>query len=228
MIFGIIFAQKKCCFIIKNLRAMMARWFVAATVALLLCMATVCCGTTSGNSTTVSRRRLQVEDGGVSSTSETARARYVQKKSAAKGERMKRMLSVIKMKPFLVGNLQAEPWGAQHQAGGNAVFAVLMNYGDKLSERGDAVPFLLSLRATGYAGDIVLGMSAGYKDGFLDVVKEARCVVYTVPTECNDEVCNYVGRPDVRASVNMVRFFLYQYWTSFYEEQVRVDWTCLR
>ena len=138
---------------------------------------------------------------------------------------MKRMLSVIKMKPFLVGNLQAEPWGAQHQAGGNAVFAVLMNYGDKLSERGDAVPFLLSLRATGYAGDIVLGMSAGYKDGFLDVVKEARCVVYTVPTECNDEVCNYVGRPDVRASVNMVRFFLYQYWTSFYEEQVRVAGT---
>ena len=162
----------------------------------------------------------------MSSTSADSRARYLQKKTAAKGERMKRMLSVIKMKPFLVGNLQAEPWGAQHTPAGNAVFAVLMNYGDRLSERGDAVPFLLSLRATGYSGDIVLGMSAGYKDGFLDVVKEAKCVVYTVDTECsneaNGEVCNYKGRPDVRASVNMIRFFLYQYWTSFYEEQVCV------
>ena len=214
----------------------------------------------SNNTNEVHHRRLQVEDGGVSSTTGDSRARYIQKvllhyhnpvhpnpsttttdvattttasslkqfffvillsifillkKSAAKSDRMKRILSVINLKPHVVGNnLKPEPWGAQHTPSGNAIFAVLMNYGGQLSERQDALPFLGSLRKTGYTGDVVLAMSPGYKDGFLDVVKESNVIVYTVPLECGSdntgEVCNYPGRPEIRASVNMIRFFLYQ------------------
>ena len=136
---------------------------------------------------------------------------------------MKRILSVINLKPHVVGNnLKPESWGAQHNPSGNAIFAVLMNYGAQLSERQDALPFLGSLRKTGYTGDVVLAMSPGYKDGFLDVVKESNVIVYTVQAECGSdntgEVCNYFGRPEIRASVNMIRFFLYQYWTSLYDE----------
>ncbi len=140
----------------------------------------------------------------------------------AKSDRMKRILSVINMKAHVVGKLEPETWGAQHNPSGNAVFAVLMNYGSMLSDRQDALPFLGTLRKTGYAGDIVMAMSPGYKDGFLDVVKESKAVVYTVETECGTdntgEVCNFKGRADIRASINMIRFFLYQFWTSIYDE----------
>ena len=199
----------------------------------VLCIATLLASVTSisNNQTTIHRRRLQSEEGGVSSaslrggsssTAGDSRARYFEKKSMAKSDRMKRILSVINMKAHVVGKLEPEKWGAQHNPSANAIFAVLMNYGSMLSERQDALPFLGSLRKTGYAGDIVLAMSPGYKEGFLDVLKESKTVVYTIDAECGKdntgEVCNYKGRTDIRASINMIRFFLYQFWTSLYDE----------
>ena len=148
---------------------------------------------------------------------------FLKQKKSAKADRMKRILGVIDKTPPVVGNnLKPESWGAQHNPSGNAIFAVCINSGPHVS-RGDALPFLGSLRGTGYKGDVVLAISPGYRDSFLDVVKENNVVVYTVQTECGpdntgDVWCYYPDRPDIRASVNMIRFYLYQFWASLYQE----------
>ena len=164
----------------------------------------------NNSSTDAHHRRLQVRGSLL----------YMKQKKFAKADRMKRILSVIDKSPHVVGNdLKPEPWGAQHNPSGNAIFAVFINSGTHLSRR-DALPFLGSLRNTGYKGDMVLALSPGYQDSFLDVVKESNVVVYTVQVECeaenSGEMCNYPERPEIRASVNMIRFYLYHYWASLY------------
>ena len=168
------------------------------------------------NSTDYPHRRLQARGS----------LMFMKQKKSDKAGRMKRILSVIDKTPPVVGNnLKPESWGAQHNPSGNAIFAVCMNSEAEVSTVGrkDALPFLGSLRGSGYKGDMVLAISAGYREGFLDVVKEYNVVVYTVPTECGvdktrKQACNFLGRPDIRASVNMIRFYLYQYWASLYKE----------
>ena len=114
----------------SNGRRSWLQWtvFVVVAIQLLLCTINAQFLTQSNSTNEIHHRRLQVEDGGVSSTTGDSRARYVQKKSAAKSDRMKRILSVINLKPHVVGNnLKPESWGAQHNPSGNAIFAVLMN-----------------------------------------------------------------------------------------------------
>jgi hypothetical protein len=177
-----------------------------------------------------SRRYLRDGDGGAGpadSTEGSARAKYSAKKSEAKAERMKRILGVINSKPHIVGQLQPEAWGAKHNPSGPAIFSVALNYGSALSEKYDAQIFVGTARHAGFTGDIVLGMSPGYTGGFLEAVKKSNSVVYTIETVCgvenqHDELCAFKSRPDVKASVNMIRFFLYQFWASQYDENAMI------
>jgi hypothetical protein len=189
-------------------------------------------GEISVNSTSVAsqRRFLRDGDGGESSSGSSesnARARYNSKKASAKAERMKRILGVINSRPHIVGKLEPEAWGAKHEPAGPAIFSVALNYGSALSNKYDAQMFVGTARQSGYTGDIVLGMSPGYTGDFLEVIKNNKCVVYTVETVCgvenqHDDVCAFKSRPEVKASVNMIRFYLYQFWASQYDESAMI------
>ena len=117
--------------------------------------------------------------------------------------------------------------GGRHHPKGQAIFTVLLNFGAKLNESVDAQTFVGTARKVGFQGDIVLAMSPGYGGPFLDAVKDANCIVYTIPVKCGiessihsiDELCSLDEIPQVKVSVNMLRFYIYNYWASLYDDE---------
>jgi hypothetical protein len=139
---------------------------------------------------------------------------------------LKKLLRAIESSPHFVDDLKPEPWGGEHNPAGPVIFSVAMNWFRPLDSKYDAQMFVGTARQSGYTGDIVLGLSPGYSGGFLEVIKDSGCVVYTVETACAEElyheVCSFKGRPDMKASVNVIRYYLYQYWAALYNSNAMI------
>jgi hypothetical protein len=146
------------------------------------------------------------------------------KRSMAKNDRLKRLLSVIESRPWVTGQLEPEPWGGKHNPDGPAIFAAAMSTDMQMH---DAQVFLGTARKAGYTGDIVLAVLPGSRSGFMDAVKKSKAVVYTVAPDCqgeyNDKKCSFKGQDGgMKVSINMVRFYIYQYWTSKYNSDALI------
>jgi hypothetical protein len=187
-------------------------------------------GVNGVNSTGPSLRRLLRDAGDSEESFSGLRAldRFNSRKALAKAERMKRVLGVINSRPNVVGDLEPEAWGAKHKSTGPAIFAVALNYEDTSSTKFDAQKFVGTARKSGFTGDIVLALSPGYNSGFMGVVKKNKCVVYTIETVCDetenkhDSICTFKSQPQFKASVNMIRFYLYQFWASQYKKNAMI------
>ena len=151
----------------------------------------------------------------------------LQKKSLAKYSKLKRFLSTIDTKPPVTrsnGKLEPDLNGAQHNVKGPAIFAVSLMQQKELPYYPKS--FVSTARKAGFNGDIVLAFSTGMSDGFMEIVHKGKCVVYTIDLTCNGDtstghpLCTYQGStsPAEAVPINMIRFQLYQYWASLYDE----------
>ena len=87
--------------------------------------------------------------------------------------------------------------------------------------------FAGSLRDTGYSGDIVVAVAPGSDPGFLAVWKHYHCVVYTVQSNCvgedHDKKCSFdIGDGSPPVSINMLRFYMYQWWGRKYQQNALI------
>jgi hypothetical protein len=110
-----------------------------------------------------------------------------------------------------------------HNPAGPAVFTVAM--GGFL--RFDAMMFAGSLRETGYKGDIVVAVQPNSDPRFMKVWKYYGCIIYTVSPNCTGEahsrVCSlYAGDNSPAVSINMVRFYMYQWWARKYNSEALI------
>ena len=141
--------------------------------------------------------------------------------------KMKRLLKVITKietkAPFYNTadeKLIPESWGSQHNFNGpHVIFTVnLLVYGSTW----DAEKFVGTARKAGYNGDIVIAIPSGCNEGFINVFKRTKTIVYIVDVDCEKsaEGCIYrsAKQPSTqKMSINMIRFQLYQYWASLYD-----------
>lgn len=81
--------------------------------------------------------------------------------------------------------------------------------------------FVGSLRDTGYQGDIVVAVFPKSNENFIKVLKLYNCIIYTLDPECvgesHDKKCSFsVGDNTPPVSINMIRFYMYQWWAKKY------------
>jgi len=180
------------------------------------------------------RRRLQGGKGGGGGKRQWADGKYLdgatnagiraarrnEKRFQAKNERLKKLLRAIES-PF-PDFLKPEPWGKTHNPAGPVIFAAAMAVE---SRRLDANMFCGTARKGGFDGDFVIAVLPGSDQGFLDTLKENHAVVYTVAPECtgdsHNKVCGLKGMSQ-KFSINMIRFYLYQWWASKYNEDALI------
>lgn len=177
-----------------------------------------------GNGTTAAseeRRRLQLKGqrGGPATTGIRA-ARRNDKRAIAKAERLKKLLRVIQTP--VPDFLKAEPWSKPHTPNGPAIFAAAMSLE---SRRSDALMFCGTARKAKFDGDLVIAILPGTDAGFVAALKENKATVYTVKPLCvgerHDTVCSF-RENEPKFSINMVRFYLYQWWASMYSEDALI------
>jgi hypothetical protein len=140
------------------------------------------------------------------------------KRSVAKSDRLKRLVSVIESRPWVTGNLEPDPESPKHHPDGPAIFAAAMSVDMRSS---DAQTFVGTARKSGFDGDIVLAILPKSNPGFMSAIRKAKCITYTVDPDCSgnhhDKKCSFKGQENAaKVSINMVRFFIYQFLTSKY------------
>ena len=152
-------------------------------------------------------RNLQQED--------EKKLSYHEKKAQMKATKLTNLIQKIEKVPSPKNFRPDEGYGTHNPSSPHVVFAAAMS---TTLMRRDANMFCKTLRKTGYTGDIVVAISAGSMQPFLDALKQNNAVVYTVVTECTgkgSEVCNFPGQEE-QFSINMIRFYLYTWWAQQY------------
>jgi hypothetical protein len=143
------------------------------------------------------------------------------KRTSAKNERMRKFVQKL-MSFSPPENFKADPGVPNHNPKGPAIFAAAMSVD---FQRNESRMFVQTARNAGYQGDIVLALLPKSLDELLMDIKEANCITYTVSPDCqgeeNDMVCSFPGH-DVKVSINMVRFFIYQWWSRLYESDALI------
>jgi len=178
---------------------------------------------TSAVETDVERRRLQSLGGLMGGGQSGGSNRRDIKKSTAKLERIKRLLRTIEAVPP-PSNLKPDASSPPHTRKGPAIFAAAMSID---STKADANMFVGTARKGGYDGDIVVAVLPNSRADFMEVLKKHKCIVYTVNPECtgdhHDKVCSFQGQDQkIKTSINMVRYYLYQWWGLRYDENALV------
>lgn len=88
------------------------------------------------------------------------------------------------------------------------------------STRADVMMFAGTARKSGFMGDIVIAILPNSQQNFMEALKENKAITYTVNPECtgdsHQKVCSFPGH-DVKVSINLIRFFIYQWWTMQYD-----------
>ena len=163
------------------------------------------------NASEYSHRSLQQED--------EKKLSYHEKKAKVKATKLASLVVKIESVPIPKNFGPDEGYGTHNPSSPHVVFAAAMS---TTLMRRDANMFCKTLRKTGFSGDIVVAISPGSSQPFLDALKQNDAVVYTVVTECGPtkeggEVCNFPGQNE-RFSINMIRFHLYTWWAQQYSK----------
>ena len=144
---------------------------------------------------------------------------YHEKKSKIKSTKLASLVGKIEKVPSPTNFRPDEGYAAHNPSSPHVVFAAAMS---TTLMRRDVNMFCKTLRKTGFTGDIVIGISPGSMQPFLDALKQNNAVVYTVITECKagkgGEVCNFPGQEE-QFSINMIRFHLYTWWAQLYRKE---------
>jgi len=139
------------------------------------------------------------------------------KKQNAKNERLRRLLHVIESSPR-PDNFKKEPTSPEHNKNGPAIFIAAMSTD---STAGEVSHFAGTARKAGYDGDLVVAVLPNSKADFMAAWTKYKGIVYMVNPDCtgtgHDKVCSFKGQ-DKKVSINMVRYFLYQWWGAIYNE----------
>ena len=89
----------------------------------------------------------------------------------------------------------------------------------------DVQMFCGTARKSGFDGDLVIAVMPGSSKAFLDALKVNDAVVYTIQTICegtgHEQICSLPGQTQ-KFSINMVRFNLYQWWATKYEQSALI------
>jgi hypothetical protein len=153
------------------------------------------------------------------------RKKFKIKKEKTKLDRMTRLLSVIESKPYSFGAIR--PSNGSHHLNGQAIFAACLGYQKATGSEANAVA---TARKVGYKGDIVVALSAGgepHNPNFMKVLMDGNCIIYYINIKCTNEdhdmKCNLDGQESSdQVSMNMIRYYLYQFWASLYEPQALI------
>lgn len=143
------------------------------------------------------------------------------KKAAAQTERLNKLIRSAKSNPP-PESFKPDSWCKPHRPNQNAVFAAAAS-ADYL--RIDARKFVGTLRQTKFAGDIVLAVLPDSTDSFLSALKTYdNIIVYTLQMDCTksgngaEPKCAFKGSNE-HFSVNMMRYYLYQWWAQEYSDE---------
>ena len=120
-------------------------------------------------------------------------------------------------------SFQPESYSIKHNFNtSHAIFAVAI---------GNFMPryfrlFLGSLRRIGYTGDVVIGIDDQLKKDTLDIALKYQPIIYKVKPDCvlpnesfwkDQKQCRVIGQRGPKVSVNMLRYFFYNWWASLYQ-----------
>ena len=120
---------------------------------------------------------------------------------------------VSKEAPNVV-SMKFETWSTPQKFTEQAIFSVAMS--STYIPR-DAMIFAGTARRAGFTGDIVIAVSPGSNQNFLDKLKEYNTTVFTVPVQCagrSDIRCNFKGQ--AQFPLTLMRSYLYQVWALKY------------
>lgn len=120
-----------------------------------------------------------------------------------------------------------ESYSSNHQNVSNAIFAVAM---------GNFMPryfrlFLGSLRRTGYDGDVVIAIDEQLTTDALNAALVHKPIIYRVTPECalpneslwkGQKQCGIRGQKGPKVSVNMLRYYFYNWWATLYEPHTTI------
>jgi len=197
-------------------------------VGLAFCLAvylTYTCANASTNSSHAAedRRRLQGAGRGRGGGNTGIRAaRRNDKRALAKQERLKKLLRAIETDSPIPDFIVPDPGSKPHTPSGPAIFAAAMSLEMR---RLDALMFCATARKAKFDGDIVVAVLPGQDSGFMAALREAKATVYTVKPLCvgerHDTVCSF-RENEPKFSINMVRFYLYQWWARKYQEDALI------
>lgn len=142
------------------------------------------------------------------------------KKSTAKTERMKRLLRIIES--IKTPELKLNVNSPTHTIDGQAVFAAALG---KEYTQSDANSFCGTLRKSGYTGDIVVGIVPDSPVQFINALKKHKAIIYEIDYDCigqgHGTLCSFKGQT-TKVSINMVRYYLYQWWALKYNENALI------
>lgn len=101
----------------------------------------------------------------------------------------------------------------------NVVFAAAM--GNFMGR--DMKKFAATLRKTGFSGDLVLAIDDETSQRVIDIALSLKAIIYKVVPECvgstpSEKVCGIPGQKESKVSINMLRYFFYQWWASLYSK----------
>ena len=143
------------------------------------------------------------------------------KKSSAKAERMSRTVEMIESIP-IPPSFKKDSSVPEHNRKGPAIFAAAMS-AEMMSR--DAKMFTLTARNSGYSGDIVLAVLPNSQPKFLEVLKFANAITYTLNPNCtgvsHDKKCS-MSSGGLMVSINMIRFYMYQWWARMYDSDALI------
>lgn len=93
--------------------------------------------------------------------------------------------------------------------------------------RETAIMFSKTARDAGFEGDIVVGVTPGSRAGFMSVLRQTKCVMYTVPLYCNDagdndRRCSVEENNDDKIAIPMLRFYMYNWWARQYSSDTEI------
>lgn len=135
-------------------------------------------------------------------------------------KRAQRLLATLRSSEVLTSSFEfvKETWSPDHRRGSQAIFALAMY---NTMGRIGAKRFVGTARKGGFEGDIVIGILPDSLPRFVEALKEDKAIVYTLDLDCegisNTRVCGFKHRPGVKVSMNMIRYYMYQYFGSKYD-----------
>lgn len=119
-------------------------------------------------------------------------------------------------------SLTPESYSPAHNssAGAQAVFTSALN---PTYIGHDFNHFLGTLRNTGFKGDIVVAVMPGISANILQMLKDHKAIVYTVPLDCSGKghniLCKVRGEQE---ALSLIRFYLYRAWALKYAESASI------
>lgn len=139
------------------------------------------------------------------------------KMNKVKLERMDRIVALAEKETF-PGTIYKADWSVEHRFNENAILSAAMH--PKATSE-DANAFLGTLRKSGFTGDVVIAILPNSPVSFVNKVKEYNAITYFVPINCGEKEnsisCSFEGH-EFKASVNMIRYWVYQYWAALYSK----------